>query len=197
MAQKMIVILFLLALPIDLLAFKGASTFTVINTNDSGLGSLREAVVQFNNGHREDDCIEFELPVAGPVQIDLLSDIEITRWKGLIFSIANQISIRGNGLLIRKYSGVKLVGINRIQQPKSLLEIALKAAVQRAISLKLDKNAFLKSLPKDLHDRFEEEYSKQQQHEADIKHLQDQIYVGPWDLQIAQGVQPGMKWNYR
>jgi len=51
-----------------------ASTFTVINTNDSGAGSLRQAILSAN-GNAGLDTINFNIPGAGVHTITLLSDL--------------------------------------------------------------------------------------------------------------------------
>ena len=42
-----------------------AATYTVTNTNDSGAGSLRQAIIDANN-HSGDDTIEFNIPMSDP-----------------------------------------------------------------------------------------------------------------------------------
>jgi hypothetical protein len=53
-------------------ALASAATFTVINTNDSGAGSLRQAVIDAN-ANAGADTIVFNIPVAGVQTIALLS----------------------------------------------------------------------------------------------------------------------------
>lgn len=187
MFHKMKVFLLLFVLHLNLCAINGSSTFTVTNTNDSGPGSLREAVIRFNMGHHEDDIIEFELPVSGPVQINLLSDIEITRREGCIFSILNKINICGDGLLKTKYPSMKLINFNRIQQPKSLVEIALKAVAKQVVSKKFDIDSVLARIPTDLCELVHEGYVEQLQEEL-LKDFESLSKLGSWDLQIRQGI---------
>lgn len=54
-----------------------AATFSVINTNDSGTGSLNQAVMDANNTPG-DDVITFNIPGAGPHLIGLSSGLAIT-----------------------------------------------------------------------------------------------------------------------
>jgi len=49
-----------------------AATFTVINTNDAGVGSLRDAITQANLTTAADE-IRFDIPGAGPHTIAPLS----------------------------------------------------------------------------------------------------------------------------
>ena len=51
-------------------AFAGADTFTVTNTNDSGAGSLRQAIADAN-AHAGSDTIAFDIPGAGVHTIDV------------------------------------------------------------------------------------------------------------------------------
>jgi hypothetical protein len=53
-------------------AIASAATFTVINTNDSGAGSLRQAVIDANTNAGA-DTIDFNIPIAGLQTIALLS----------------------------------------------------------------------------------------------------------------------------
>jgi len=60
------------ALLFGLAASAGAATFTVTNANDSGLGSLRQALTDANTAPGS-DAIDFNLSGAGPFTINLLS----------------------------------------------------------------------------------------------------------------------------
>jgi len=51
-----------------------AATFTVTNTNDNGLGSLRQAITDANNNPGL-DTIDFNIPEAGPHTIQPLSEL--------------------------------------------------------------------------------------------------------------------------
>ena len=42
-----------------------AATFTVVNTNDSGPGSLRQAILDANDTPRAADLIDFDIPRRG------------------------------------------------------------------------------------------------------------------------------------
>ena len=53
-------------------ALAPAATFTVINTNDSGTGSLRQALLDAN-GNPGLDTIAFNIPGAGPHTIQPVS----------------------------------------------------------------------------------------------------------------------------
>jgi S-layer homology domain len=52
--------------------FASGLTFTVVNTNDSGAGSLREAILD-SNGSPGDNVIDFAIPGTGPFTIFLTS----------------------------------------------------------------------------------------------------------------------------
>lgn len=56
------------------LAAANAATYTVINANDNGPGSLREAINLANSG-ADPDNIHFNIPGAGPHEINLLSPL--------------------------------------------------------------------------------------------------------------------------
>jgi parallel beta-helix repeat protein len=49
------------------------STYTVVNTNDDGPGSLRDAITQVDNG--TDDIIDFDIPGTGPFTISPASPL--------------------------------------------------------------------------------------------------------------------------
>ena len=53
-----------------------AATFTVVNTNDAGLGSFRQAILDVNND-LSPDTIVFDVPGAGPRVIRLLSALPV------------------------------------------------------------------------------------------------------------------------
>jgi len=60
------------------LAIEPPVTFVVVNTNDSGFGSLRQAILN-SNSHQGRDTITFDIPGEGPVwTIDLLSALPPT-----------------------------------------------------------------------------------------------------------------------
>lgn len=67
------------AAPPDLCVIPGKnSTFTVINTNNIGFGSLRQAILDANASPGLDD-INFDIPGAGPHTINLLSPLSYCR----------------------------------------------------------------------------------------------------------------------
>ena len=55
-------------------ALAPAATFTVINTNDSGAGSLRQAILDAN-ANPGTDLIEFNIPGTGPHTIQPISTL--------------------------------------------------------------------------------------------------------------------------
>src|SRR5687767_8469642 len=62
------------------------AAFVVINTDDSGAGSLRQAILDAN-GTAGPDSITFNIPGAGPKTISLLSELP---------EIIEQLSITGD-----------------------------------------------------------------------------------------------------
>ena len=66
-----------------------ATIITVVNTNDSGIGSLRDAITQANaNGVA--DIIDFNILGAGPHVITLISDLPIITESGTIIDATTQ-----------------------------------------------------------------------------------------------------------
>ena len=53
----------------------GQTTHTVINTDDSGAGSLRQAITDAANG----DIIEFNIPGAGPHNLNVTSTLGVSK----------------------------------------------------------------------------------------------------------------------
>jgi len=64
----------MIVLAVVLSASAFANTFTVINTNDSGAGSLRQAITDANN-HAGLDTIDFNIPGSGVQTITPASDL--------------------------------------------------------------------------------------------------------------------------
>jgi hypothetical protein len=56
-------------------SFAGATTFTVINTNDSGAGSLRQAILDANAGGAGPHTVAFDIPGAGVHTITLSTSL--------------------------------------------------------------------------------------------------------------------------
>src|SRR6478672_2389911 len=54
----------------------GADTYPVTNTNDSGAGSLRQAIIDAN-GHRGPDSISFNIPGSGVRTIAAASELPV------------------------------------------------------------------------------------------------------------------------
>ncbi len=68
------------------LAGSGPQTLTVINTNDNGTGSLRQAIIDANANNGQADTIEFNIPGVGSQIISLVSDLPV---------ITDQVTIDG------------------------------------------------------------------------------------------------------
>ena len=53
------------------------STFLVTNTNDSGAGSLRDAITRVNadTGNQNSDIVNFQIQGTGPFTINLASEL--------------------------------------------------------------------------------------------------------------------------
>lgn len=66
--------------------FAAPATFTVTNTNDSGVGSLRQAIIDANNnGNSSDmDTIEFNIPGSGVHTINIQTDLPAVTQKATI-----------------------------------------------------------------------------------------------------------------
>src|SRR5580704_3737658 len=60
-----------------------ATTWTVTNTNDSGPGSLRQAIINADNGSGG-DTIAFAIPGTGPFKISPASDLPVLTVPGTI-----------------------------------------------------------------------------------------------------------------
>lgn len=180
MFNKIITILILL-LPFHSYSIVGGTTFTVTNTNDSGAGSLRDAVTRFNESHHKDDEIEFKIPGNGPLQINLLSDIEINRREGALYSLTHEVNIYGKGLLKTKYPSVILIGINRIQQPKSLREMALKIVAQQITSGKISEDFASQRLVSKLHEPLKEEIADLEC-QLTLESIKRFSKLGSWDI---------------
>jgi len=54
-----------------------SQTFAVVNTNNSGVGSLRQAIIDANNAITVSDRIAFNIPGAGPHTISLLTALPV------------------------------------------------------------------------------------------------------------------------
>lgn len=78
-------ILSTLLLSVIALTAANTATYTVINANDNGPGSLRQAIIQANNMPTS-DIIVFNIPGAGPHEINLLSPLP---------AITNEVDIFG------------------------------------------------------------------------------------------------------
>lgn len=188
--MKRILFIFLLAPHTIFCPPCGARTFTVTNTNDSGPGSFRAAVAQFNHGYDEGDTIEFILPGNGPFYIHLLSDLKISRENGVIFSTL-PVTIRGNGSFKRKHSSTLIGNLNWIRQQKSLREIATAVIAQQIVATKCEKKNALERLPAELRESVSYECTK----EICKQTAEDWKNIGPWDLQIHSGVSMPLIWG--
>lgn len=73
------------------------TTFTVTNTNDSGVGSLRQAILD-TNANAGNDVIEFNIGGGGAHSIDLLSDLPIFT-EGLAVDGSTQPGYSGTPLI--------------------------------------------------------------------------------------------------
>src|SRR5215211_179940 len=75
-----------------------AATYTVANTNDSGPGSLRQAILDANASSGVADTIDFDLSLSGPQTITLASQLPtITDGAGLTIDGGSaDITISGN-----------------------------------------------------------------------------------------------------
>jgi CSLREA domain-containing protein len=111
--QKTIKFVWLLFLTVGSSGLASGATFTVTNTNDSGAGSLRQAIVDANAAP-SDDVIQFDTPVFGtPKTITLTS---------------GELQINNSGTLIINGSGADLLTISGNNQSR-VLYIASNAAV--------------------------------------------------------------------
>lgn len=73
--------------------FAGATTFTVTNLNDSGAGSLRDAIAQANASGGA-DTVQFQAGLAGTIA--LASEIVVTDTVNLVGPGAARVTIDGN-----------------------------------------------------------------------------------------------------
>src|SRR5678815_4728124 len=81
----------------------GTTTFTVINTDDSGIGSLREAITDANATPGADTII-FDIPGAGQKTITVLSDLPaimetVTIDGGNSGAASNRVELAGAGVV--------------------------------------------------------------------------------------------------
>src|SRR5262245_15856630 len=73
--MKISTVLMMLAVAVCSCVSAVGATFTVINTDDSGTGSLREAITNANGNGAGQDTILFDIPGAGTHTITVLSDL--------------------------------------------------------------------------------------------------------------------------
>ena len=73
-----------------------ATNYTVVNTNDSGPGSLRWAIIQANAGPSS-DIINFNIPGAGPHEINLQSPLPIVNFEVDIYGYSQPGSFPAGG----------------------------------------------------------------------------------------------------
>jgi hypothetical protein len=102
-----------------------AATFTVTNTNDSGPGSLRDAITQANGNGVADDIV-FNIPGTGPFTINLLSALPAISSNPLVIngysqpgSLAGPIATRTimieiNGASVAGGSDVLAIGTSNV-----------------------------------------------------------------------------------
>lgn len=73
-----------------------AAIYTVVNTNDSGPGSLRWAIIQANSGPNP-NIINFNIPGAGPYEINLQSPLPIINFEVDIYGYSQPGSFPASG----------------------------------------------------------------------------------------------------
>jgi parallel beta-helix repeat protein len=105
-----------------------AATFTVINTNDAGAGSLRQAIINANGAAGPHD-IDFAIPGAGPHTIALLSELP---------QIVEQVEIDGS-----TQPGASANTNPLGQGLNTVLRVALDGTALGASTVGLDLNADL------------------------------------------------------
>src|SRR5215831_20548565 len=81
--------------------FAAAATFTVINTNDSGTGSLRQAITDANGAGAGPHTIAFNIPGSGVQTITLSSSLpaEVVPSGGLTIDGTTQPGYAGSPLV--------------------------------------------------------------------------------------------------
>ncbi|MFZ1808692.1 MAG: BspA family leucine-rich repeat surface protein [Cyclobacteriaceae bacterium] len=95
---------------LSIISFSSYGQFTVTNTNDTGVGSLREAIINANASVSK-ETITFNIPGSGPWQIDLLTSLPtVTNSLGMVIDGTTQpgwsfgdptsmITINGGGII--------------------------------------------------------------------------------------------------
>ncbi len=134
----------------------------VTNTNDSGPGSLREAVKRSDENHgMVPNIINFKIPGNGPFTINLLSDIiiersaEINGFSQPGASLGNELITITGGELKPQSSRIKIQGIkqvHQIYQPKTLREQAIANIAKQVRNRRLTLEQAELLIPSDLHD---------------------------------------------
>ncbi len=82
-----------------------ASTFLVTNTNDSGPGSLRQAILD-SNFNDQDDSIDFDATLfSTPQTIELTSGMLEIKWDGETSNFSRSLTINGPGASLLTISG--------------------------------------------------------------------------------------------
>ncbi|MBS1797390.1 MAG: carboxypeptidase regulatory-like domain-containing protein [Acidobacteria bacterium] len=99
-----------------------AATYTVLNTNDSGFGSLRQAIINSNSTPGIDDTIEFNIAGAGVRSIVLLSDLPV---------IQGNVTI--DGTTQPGYAGAPLIEINAAAATSGLRFVTAGTVVVRGL----------------------------------------------------------------
>ena len=69
--------------------------FTVLNTNDSGFGSLRQAILDVNASGRPGITIDFKIPGAAPHNINILSQLPFVNVRDTVINAATQPGFAG------------------------------------------------------------------------------------------------------
>lgn len=146
-------------------------SFDVTNTNNSGPGSLREAVANFivNRDYPFGVGIFFKVPDRDDIVITLESDIIVENadgWIGCGTYGNKTVTITGKGKLIIKSSEVRLAkNIKHIFQPKKLFELAAHAVANMPSNIECG-NA--KNLPVEVREQIDQLQQSNEQNSTTV-----------------------------